>query len=177
LRNDCIAEESHAGEYADYTFLAPRRILVVEAKHEGNYFELPAGINRIEYSIPSLIMDPNLAKALDQVAEYCQKRGIIFGAVAHGHQMVAFIATHQDSSPLEGRALVFPSINFMLMNFQELWNALSKPEIQDRSLESRLIGQAKSLYPPTIVFRFKLSGCKGTPSVPNRSKNRKRVGL
>lgn len=40
-RNDVTAEEAHNGQYADYTLHAPRRILIVEAKKEGVYFDLP----------------------------------------------------------------------------------------------------------------------------------------
>ena len=52
-KEDVIAEEAHGKEYADYTFLAPRRVLIVEAKREGNYFELPAGDTRLEIPIPN----------------------------------------------------------------------------------------------------------------------------
>ena len=38
-----ILEEENNGEYADYTFYLPRRTLIVEAKREGIYFEVPAG--------------------------------------------------------------------------------------------------------------------------------------
>jgi hypothetical protein len=69
---DCITEDAHAGVYADYTFLAPRAILIVEAKREGNFFEVPAGSTNLEYPIPTLTRDnPNLKAALQQAAGYC----------------------------------------------------------------------------------------------------------
>ena len=54
-RQDATLEEAHGGQYADYAFSAPRRLLIVEAKREGDYLELPAGYNRIEYAIPGLL--------------------------------------------------------------------------------------------------------------------------
>jgi len=141
-RDEMIPEESQGQEYADYTFLAPRRILIVEAKKEGSYFELPAGKLRLEYSLPSLFRDnPNLKTAIEQAAGYCQSRGVPFGAVSNGHQIVAFIANRNDGlPPLEGKALVFSSLDFMLEHFVELWQALSKPGIEEKKLLYRLIG-------------------------------------
>src|SRR2546427_12599047 len=76
-REDAVLEESHAGEYADYTFTAPRRLLIVEAKREGAYFELAAGETRPEHSLKALARDyPSLPAAIDQAAGYCQARGV-----------------------------------------------------------------------------------------------------
>lgn len=151
-KDDVIPEESQARAYADYTFLAPRRILIVEAKKEGNYFELPAGQTRLEYSLSALFRDyPNLKAAIEQAAQYCQSRGVPFGAVSNGHQVVAFIANRNDGlPPLEGNALVFPSLEFMLENFLELWQALSKPGIEEKRLLRRLIGDIRPELPPKL---------------------------
>jgi hypothetical protein len=148
---DCIAEEAHGGEYADYTCSAPRRLLIVEAKREGDYFELHAGADRIEYSIPTLTRDnPGLRAAVAQVAGYSQSRGIPFAAVTNGHQMVAFVAIRQDGPPLEGRALVFASLEAMLENFSDFWNALSKAGVEEKRLERRLIGHLAPEIPPRL---------------------------
>ncbi len=42
-RGDCVAEERLNGEYIDYSFRCPQCLLIVEAKKEGIYFELPVG--------------------------------------------------------------------------------------------------------------------------------------
>ena len=120
--SDVILEESRGREYADYTFLAPRRVLIVEAKKEGDYFELPAGRTHLEYALPSLLRDyPKLKAAIEQAASYCQARGAPFGVVSNGHQIVAFIATRNDGlPPLEGKALVFDTLQCMLEHFFEL---------------------------------------------------------
>jgi GTPase SAR1 family protein len=151
-RNDIIAEDSHDGQYADYTFLAPRKILIVEAKREGISFDVPAGLKRLEYSLRTLSQDnPDLKAALEQTASYCQTRGVPLGAVCNGHQLVVFIATRNDgTSPLEGRALVFPSLEFMHDHFIELWQALSKPGIEERRVLRRLLGTKSPDIPPRL---------------------------
>ena len=87
----------------------------IEAKKEGDYFEVPAGINRIEYSLSSILRDnPSLKAAVEQSANYCQSRGVPYGTVCNGHQLVIFIATRNDGIPwLEGKALVFSSFEIM----------------------------------------------------------------
>jgi GTPase SAR1 family protein len=141
-KDDVAVEEPHNKEYADYIFRAPRDILIVEAKREGDYFELPAGHTRLEMSLPALMKTyPNVAKALAQVAGYCQKRGVPFGVVSNGHQLIAFIASRSDAiPPLDGKSLVFGSLHEMQLNFLELWDAISKAGIQERKLSRRFAG-------------------------------------
>ncbi len=165
-RDDVISEESHTKKFADYTFLAPRRILIIEAKKEGDYFEVPAGIKRIEYSLSSILRDnPSLKAAVEQAADYCQSRGVPYGAVCNGHQLVIFIATRNDGiPPLEGKALVFSSFEIMLSNFMDLWQAISKPGIEEKKLNRRILGDLTPELPPKLsstILRY--------PGVKNRN--------
>lgn len=148
-KNEVVLEDPHGGEYADYVFSIFRPVLIVEAKKESNYFELPAGQQRIEYSIAALRRDfPNVKAAIEQAARYCQSRGVPFGVVSNGHQLIAFVATRSDgTSPLDGRALVFESLDSMGAHFLELWQALSQPGIEEKKLLYRLIGGTPSLPP------------------------------
>jgi hypothetical protein len=151
-KDDAVCEEPHGGDFADYTLSAPRRILIVEAKKEGDYFELPAEKHRLEYALSSLTRDfESLRKAIQQCAGYCQTRGVPFAVVTNGHQMVAFIATRSDGlPPLEGKALVFTSLDSMLANFHDFWQALSKPGVEEKHLLSRLIGGILPDIPPKL---------------------------
>jgi predicted type IV restriction endonuclease len=55
-RDDMYSEESQDGDYADYTFLAPRRILIVEAKKEGTTFEFPVAAKpQLKRSLKTLL--------------------------------------------------------------------------------------------------------------------------
>ncbi len=150
-KSDVALEEPHGREYADYVFSTFRPVLIVEAKKESNYFELPAGQKKIEYSITTLTRDfPNVRAAVDQVAGYCQSRGVPFAVVSNGHQVIAFVATRSDgNSPLDGRALVFESLDQMADHFLDLWQALSRPGVEERKLLYRLIG-AVPLLPPKL---------------------------
>lgn len=163
-KDDVKLEESQNKKYADYTFYLPRRILIVEAKKEGNYFEIPAGCERLEYQINSLCAQyNNLKLAIDQVMNYCNRRGVPFGVVSNGHQIVAMIATRNDGvSPYEGRALVFPSIKFMYDNFYTLWQILSKPGVEQRNLQSMLVGETLPEIPAKLSSTIKkYPGIKG----------------
>jgi hypothetical protein len=101
-------------------------VLIIEAKREGNAFGLPAGSTRQKYSIASLMKDyPELKKTIKQVSNYCWERGVPYAAACNGHQIVAFVATRNDGvRPLEGQALVFPSLQYMLDKFLHLWQSL-----------------------------------------------------
>ena len=151
-KDDVLLEEYYNKEYTDYTFNAPRRIMIVEAKKEGEYFEVPVGTNRLEHSLSTLMHDNvNLKSAVEQAAHYCQTRGVPVGVICNGHQLVVFIATRNDgASPLEGRALVFLSLQFMLDNFLDFWEALSKPGIEEKKIFSRLIGDKLPELPPKL---------------------------
>ena len=108
-REDCKAEESYGKEYTDYSLYSPWRSLIIEAKKEGIYFELPPGYVGLEYSLKSLFKDsPDIASAVKQAMEYCQGRGTTLGAVWNGHQMICFVASRSDGiPPLEGKAIIF----------------------------------------------------------------------
>lgn len=141
-REDCIAEESYGKEYTDYSLYSPRRSFIIEAKKEGIYFELPSGYLDLEYSLKSLTKDnPEIASAVKQAINYCQTRGTTLGAVCNGHQMICFVASRNDGiPPLEGKAIIFSSLERMLTDFFTFWKYLSKPGVQDRHLEKHLLG-------------------------------------
>ena len=145
-------EDEENKEYADYLFSTTKAVLIVEARRQGNSFEVPAGSARIKYSIQSLMRDhPELKKALRQVATYCWERGVPYAAVCNGHQVVAFVAARNDSvRPLEGDALVFPSLTFMMEKFLQLWQAISKPGIMENKLHTRLVSGTVPDLPPKL---------------------------
>lgn len=142
--NDFINELRYNDEYADYTIVLNRPVAIIEAKREGNYFELPHGYKgNITYSLKSLCKDDNnVASALKQVSQYCQERGIQIGIVTNGWQIIIFVANRTDSiPPLEGKAIIFDSLQTMLDNFKTLWNALSKPGFSGNFILKTLLGE------------------------------------
>lgn len=154
--SDIIAEEYEDGTYTDYVFFSPNKVLVVEAKREGDYFDVPIGYAGLIYKINYLIRgNNNLKAALEQVTDYCNRKGVPFGAICNGHQIVAFIPTRIDGvAPLEGNALVFPSIEYMLENFTDFWNALSKKGIQAKTLATILVGRKLITLPAKLSSKI-----------------------
>jgi hypothetical protein len=158
---DCLAwsreervelEHEHGHKYADYLFSTNKAILILEAKREGDDFELPAGRSRLKYSVKGLMADnPDLKLAIEQVAGYCFLRGVPYAAVSNGHQVVAFVAVRTDSvPPLEGQALVFPTLAFMVQNFIQLWQAVSRPGIEANKLHQMLVSNASPDLPAKL---------------------------
>lgn len=151
-RADVTVEDAYNGEYCDYTFRLNRPVLIVEAKREGKYFEVPAAQKRTIYSLASLKRNNQpLKDALEQVAGYCQSRGVTMAAVTNGHQLVVFIATRNDGvPPLEGDALVYTTLEQIEENFLEVWNYLSRPGTEQQNLYRKLVGEATFQIPPKL---------------------------
>jgi hypothetical protein len=155
-REDCVAEEQYAGQYADYTLGSPSRRLVVEAKKEGLYFDVPAGFDKPVYKLRTVAdLGPEIEKAVTQAVGYCQTRGIPIGAVGNGHQLIAFIGSRQDGvPPLDGRALVFPSLEGMHARFGDLWANLSKPGVSAYNIYTTLLADAMPSPPEKLSHRL-----------------------
>ncbi len=151
-RENVTAEDSYDGEYTDYTLRNTRALAIIEAKKEGNYFDLPVGNMRVKYSLKGLYRDyPNLKEALDQVSSYCSKRGVQIGMISNGWQFLVFVANRTDGiAPLEGKAFVFESLEFMLENYPELWNAASYAGIHEKYAQRHLLGEDLPILPPKL---------------------------
>lgn len=155
-RGSITSEDSYNKEFTDYTLRLNQPVLIIEAKKEGNYFELPLGYERLDYPLKSLYRDEkNLKEALLQVSQYCQTRGIQLGAISNGWQFVIFLANRVDGiPPLEGIAYVFPSLDFIYKNFKIFWNCLSPFGLQDRFVFKKLVGGAIPELPPKLSARI-----------------------
>jgi GTPase SAR1 family protein len=71
--------------------------------------------------------------------------------VSNGHQLVAFVATRSDGTPpLEGRCLVFVSLEQMLDSFLDLWQALSRPAMLEHRLQQLLLGYTRPAIPDPL---------------------------
>jgi hypothetical protein len=171
-KNDFKPEESEDKEFADYTFFNPNRCLIVEAKRTGTYFEMPSGYKKTEYKLSSLIKDSEpISKAIYQALGYCSKRGVEYGAVANGYQIIIFLASRNDGiSPIEGKALVYESLEKILENFLEFWQSLSPSAVKERRLSNKLKDNQIILLPPKLSS--KITGYPG-----NKNRNTLQVDL
>ena len=150
-KDEIKCEQPLDSKFADYTFYVnQRRCLIVEAKRENIGFEIPAGFsNRTEYKISSLIRDNDeIGAAIRQLIEYCNKRGVEFGVVSNGYQLLALLAHRSDGiEPTEGRAVIFQSLDKMEESFFLLWQILSKEGVLQRRLSLQLIDSELSVLP------------------------------
>jgi hypothetical protein len=139
-REDCTAEERLDARYIDYSFRCPQCLFIVEAKREGVHFELPTGSRNLTREIRFFAKHhPDVFDAIRQAMEYCQAHGTPFGAVCNGHQLIAFLASRTDGRPpLEGKALVFGSLQTLAANFLHAWQCISKPGIISSRLSLEL---------------------------------------
>ncbi|RAO63612.1 hypothetical protein [Micromonospora saelicesensis] len=141
---DITNEPYHAGDYADYELGSPATEMIVEAKKEGRYFSIPAGLEgRRQIDISTLLEDANAAEAIKQVLKYCQERGVPIAVATNGHQLIAFYASRQDGvPPLSGRALIYSSLQEMYDDFGSLWANLSREGVAMRNLQRALFGRS-----------------------------------
>ena len=148
-KSECVAEDSFQGTYTDYSLGKPLVNLIVEAKKEDIYFELPTGFNDVKYRIKRFREEaPEVYAAIKQAMGYCQSRGVPLGAVCNGHQFVAFLASRTDGiPPLNGQAFVLNSLEHMSAQFKQLWDCLSSLGVSSRGLVL-LLQDTDQLPPP-----------------------------
>lgn len=141
-REEIVAEEPFGPEYVDYALGRPSTRLIIEAKREGIQFSIPVGLTALLHKLPSLTEGKEgraLKAAAEQVSGYCARRGVAMAVVANGTQMVAFLGARTDGvPPLQGSALVFPSLSTMRENFRLFWDNLSRPGVESRTLHLTL---------------------------------------
>lgn len=148
-RQDIVCEKSHGGSYADYSLGGPATRMIVEAKREGIYFDLPAGVGPGVVALPTVTeASPAVGEAVKQALRYCQDRGVPIAVVSNGHQLIAFMASRQDGiPPLTSRALVFDSLQAMRESFRPFWDNLSAAGAELLSLQATL-GDGPVQSPP-----------------------------
>lgn len=134
---DLVEVEGYEGKtFTDYELGKPRQV-IIEAKREGRVFEIPAGISaKNTIDLPSLMKsNMEVKEAITQVQQYCAMRGTPIAIATNGHQFVAFIASNQNGcSPLEGKSLIFESLDNLLANFTLAWNMLSFYGVKEQRL-------------------------------------------
>ena len=155
-KSECVAEDNFDRTYTDYSLGKPHTYLIVEAKKEDIYFDVPAGVHDLTFRIQRFKKDaPKVYDAIKQAMTYCQNKGVPFGAVCNGHQLVAFLASRTDGNPpIEGRALVLNSHQQMIEHFLELWNCLSKDGVVSRGLSVQLQETGERPPPDKLSLRI-----------------------
>lgn len=151
-RRDIRLEQRLNNTYTDYELGTPRAV-ILEAKREGDYFELPANPEQRPICSLKAIMAlcPHAAKAIEQVQNYCSTRGTPVAVVCNGHQLIAFLASRQDGkAPLEGKCLVVNGHDQFIREFPLLWQNLSPAGIRERRIVRLLTTGVESGIPKKL---------------------------
>lgn len=156
-RESCTAEDRFNGEYTDYTFKTNHPKLIVEAKREGKYFDMPIekAIGK-NYLISTLCKNNRgLKSAVEQTISYCQSRGVEVGCVTNGHQFVIFLGTRTDGTPpMDGRCVIFLSLTDIDKRFTQFWNYLSPECIKQNILINELLDRYLPLLPQKLSAKL-----------------------
>ena len=146
-RDEVEVEKSEQRRFSDYELGRPR-LAILEAKREGQTFEIPAGLPKSLISdLPSLMqISDDASSAIKQAQDYCSQRGVPIAIVSNGHQYIVFLASRQDGvSVYEGKAVVFISLNHLLDNFNTAWQLLSEAGIKERNLIRYLVSGERGI--------------------------------
>ncbi|MFI7674203.1 hypothetical protein [Actinophytocola sp. NPDC049390] len=147
---DIETESYEAGDYVDYAIGKPATRAILEAKREGIHFDFPAGSEQSEScAVKSLVVVESTKRAVEQVIRYCQTRGVPVAILCNGAQFIAFLASRQDGiSPLEGKAVLFHSLEDIRDRFREFWDFFSKDGFALSNLQRFLASKQSRKLPP-----------------------------
>lgn len=158
-------EKSGCAGFADYVLSRASRFpaLVVEAKREGQYFEIPANFNSgklyREVRIKALLTSPCLAAALLQAQRYCADEGCEFGMVTNGGQFIIFKAFERGRSWKELPAIVLASLEYFQAAYTDAIDLLGYSSVVERnSLQRRFQHKSQAsreiFYPKENISAF-----------------------
>lgn len=143
--NRVSAEEYIAPGFADYILKKSNNdaLILVEAKRDGAFFELPKAVREGEtfcyIPINKLLTDPSIKKAMQQVRTYCQDIGCEFSCITNGHEWIFFKTFERGKRWESLQAFVVRSLLFFQDNYTKAYNSLSYLAITERlSLPSLL---------------------------------------
>jgi predicted ATPase len=162
-RNRVSLEEHISPGFADYVLRKgdDDPIIVVEAKKEGVFFELPLPVKSDEtsayISLGKLLSDPHIDAAARQVRRYCQDIGCEYACITNGNEWIFFKSFEKGKRWETLNAFVIRSLSFFSMEYTRAYNALSHNAITtnfslpqlltSNSLRDRSIYYAKDRIP------------------------------
>ncbi|MBA4391832.1 MAG: hypothetical protein C0399_12980, partial [Syntrophus sp. (in: bacteria)] len=151
--------------YADYGLLGrqDKLFLLIEAKKEGKYFTFPANFGQQSLSsiirMKTLLTDPTMRSAVEQVRTYCTNVGCEYAAVTNGHQWVFFKTFERQRDWRDLNAFVIFGLRYFCDCFTDATNKLGYADITDRASLVQLLGGIQSqrrevFYPKTGIVAY-----------------------
>ncbi len=157
-RNRVSVEEHVYPGYADYILKKNNddAILVIEAKKEGVFFEIPVAYNSNETScfinIKRLISDQSISAAINQVRNYCFELGCEYACITNGHEWIFFKTFEKGKKWDNLQAFVVRNLHFFLKEYTKAVNQFSFTSVIENSSLPTLLTSAppkdRSIYFP-----------------------------
>lgn len=138
-RNRVSVEEYIRPGYADYVLRKSNNepIILVEAKREGQFFQIPHETRPEEQSgyigIQKLMSDDAIKIAINQVRSYCVDVGCEYAAITNGHEWIFFKTFEKAQRWDAGKAFVIRRLSFFLNEYTKGVNSLSYHSIIDKA--------------------------------------------
>lgn len=136
--NRVSVEEYVAPGFADYVLKKSNGdpILLIEAKRDGVFFQLPLPVKADEKSayitINKLLSDESTATAMRQVRRYCQDTGCEFACITNGNEWVFFKTFERGKRWETLSAFVVRGLTYFSDNYTQAYNAFSYSAITAR---------------------------------------------
>lgn len=157
-RNRTANEEYILKGFADYVLKKAdgEDLLFIEAKREGDYFEMPVSFDESEksgfISIKKLMTDKSISSAMIQVRNYCMDTGCEYAAITNGHEWIFFKTFEKGKRWEQLQAFVVRGLRFFLDEYTKALNSFSYVSITERASLPGLLGSSfprdRSIYYP-----------------------------
>lgn len=162
--NQTLHESFISPGYADYRLKRSNGddLIFIEAKKEGIYFNIPQNFNigqSFQYiTVQTLLTDPNIRSAIEQVRAYCMEEGCSFAGITNGHEWILFKTFETGKNWRNLKALTIKSNKYFSERFTEATNTLGYSAIKEGSLKSALGGITRHnreiFYPKDKIFSY-----------------------
>lgn len=144
-----VAHEEHVHEgYADFILKKSNGdpLLVIEAKKEGIFFELPVAYQAAEtscfVSLKKLLTDANIAAAVAQVRTYCYELGCEYACITNGHEWIFFKTFEKGKKWDTLQAFIIRRLDFFIQEATKAENNFSFIAVTERSALMELLTSA-----------------------------------
>jgi predicted type IV restriction endonuclease len=144
-RSRVSCEEYIAPGFADYVLSRAdgTPLLLIESKKEGHFFTLPKAITGASLAayapIKTLLTDPQIQAAIQQVRTYCTDVGCEVAAITNGHEWIVFRTFRKGEDWRKLKAFVISSLNYFSDRFTEAHNIFAYTQIVEKGSLQRLL--------------------------------------
>lgn len=138
-RNRVFHEEYVHPGFADFILKKGNgdALMVIEAKKEGVFFEIPVAYSNDEtsgfISIKKLISDENIKNAVTQVRQYCYELGCEYACITNGHEWIFFKTFEKGTKWDSLQAFVVRRLDFFVAEYTKAVNNFSFIAVTEHS--------------------------------------------